>query len=133
MELKLKERLLLIALSMLVSLAAAAQQRVALVVAIVAVVNKEVITLSQLNEAVAAAERQLKRQGTPAPDREQLERQLLERLVLDKAQLQLAKDSGVRVDEAQLDRAVERIAEDNKMTLPDFRRALERDGLPFAT
>src|SRR4051794_21853556 len=130
MELRLKEKLLLIALSTLMPLAAAAQ-RVALVDRIVAVVNKEVITLSQLNEAVAAAERQLKRQGTQAPDREQLERQLLERLVLDKAQLQLAQESGVRVDDAQLDRAVERIAEQNNMALPELRQALERDGLPF--
>jgi peptidyl-prolyl cis-trans isomerase SurA len=111
--------------------AAAAQQNVQLVDRIVAVVNKEVITLTELGQAVKAAQRQLQRQGSQAPPREVLERQLLERLILDKAQLQLARDSGVRVDEVQLDRAVQRIAEDNKMTLADFRKALEKDGVPF--
>jgi peptidyl-prolyl cis-trans isomerase SurA len=60
-----------------------------------------------------------------------LERQMLERLILDKAQLQMARDTGMRIDELQLDRAVQRIAENNKMTLADFRRTLERDHVPF--
>jgi peptidyl-prolyl cis-trans isomerase SurA len=111
--------------------ALAAAQGPQLVDRIVAVVNKEVITLSELSAAVAGAERQLRRQGTPAPQREALERQMLERLILDKAQLQRARDSGIRVDELQLDRAVQRIAENNKMTLADFRKVLERDGVAF--
>ena len=98
---------------------------------IVAVVNKEVITLSELHAAVATTERQLRRQGTPSPEPAVLERQTLERLILDKVQLQTARDTGIRVDELQLDRAVQRIAENNKMTLADFRRALERDNVPF--
>jgi peptidyl-prolyl cis-trans isomerase SurA len=111
---------------------AALSQGITLVDRIVAVVNKEVITMSELNEAIGGAERQLRRQGTQAPERGVLERQLLERLILDKAQLQLARDSGIRVDEVQLDRAVQRIAEENKMTLADFRSALERDGVQFS-
>ena len=107
-------------------------QRAALVDRIVAVVNKDVITSSELAEAVASAERHLRRRGTQLPPRELLERQMLERLVLDKAQLQLARDTGIRVDEVQLDRAVQRIAEQNRMTLAEFRGALERDGVPFA-
>jgi peptidyl-prolyl cis-trans isomerase SurA len=114
-------------------LCATSAQAVALVDRIVAVVNKEVITYSELNEAVGMAERQLRRQGTAAPERAMLERQMLERLILDKAQIQLARDTGVRIDELQLDRAVERIAQSNKMTLPDFRKALESDGVAFDT
>ena len=110
---------------------AAQAQKVVLVDRIVAIVNKEVITLSELNEAVAGAERQLLRQGTQAPPREVLLRQMLERMVMDKAQLQLARDTGIRVDELQLDRAVQRIAENNNMTLAEFRRTLERDRVPF--
>ncbi len=106
-------------------------QRITLVDRIVAIVNKEVITASELEEAVGMAERELRRRGTPLPERAVLERQMLERLVLAKAQLQLARSSGVRVDALQLDRAVQRIAESNKMTLADFRRALERDGVSF--
>jgi peptidyl-prolyl cis-trans isomerase SurA len=111
--------------------AVASAQNAVLVDRIVAVVNKEVITYSELGEAVAGAERQLQRQNTPAPARPVLERQMLERLILDKAQLQMAREIGIRVDELQLDRAVQRIAQNNNMALADFRRALERDGVPF--
>jgi peptidyl-prolyl cis-trans isomerase SurA len=98
---------------------------------IVAVVNKEVITATELGEAVEMAQRQLRRQGTPLPERSLLERQMLERLILDKAQVQLARDKGIRVDELQLDRAVQRVAQNNNMNLADFRRALERDKVNF--
>lgn len=108
-----------------------AAQRITLVDSIVAIVNKEVITASELDEAVGMAERELRRRGTPLPEHPVLERQMLERLILSKAQLQLARSSGVRVDELQLDRAVQRIADGNKMTLADFRQALERDGVSF--
>src|ERR671938_1218417 len=83
-------------------------QAVVLVDRIVAVVNKDVVTYSELNEAVGMAERQLRRQGTAAPERAVLERQMLERLILEKAQLQLARDTGLRIDELQLESAVER-------------------------
>jgi peptidyl-prolyl cis-trans isomerase SurA len=117
---------------LLAALAAATSgHAVTLVDRIVAVVNKDVITYSELNEAVGMAERQLRRQGTPAPERAVLERQMLERLILDKAQLQLARETGIRIDELQLDRAVERIAQTNNMTLADFRKALEADGVGF--
>jgi len=123
-------RILLLAV-LLASALPARAQTVSSVDRIVAVVNKEVITASELNDAVAAAERQLRRRGTPPPERAVLERQMLERLILDKAQTQLARDTGIRVDELQLDRAVQRIAESNKLSLADFRAALERDGLTF--
>ena len=120
--------LAVIALSLLCGPAALAQ-RLELVDRIVAVVNKEVVTASELRERVAYAERELKRQGTPAPEPALLERQVLERLILDKAQLQLATESGVRVEELQLDRSIERIAENNNLTLAAFRKALEADGV----
>ena len=119
-------------LCLLAWLPAAFAQRAALVDRIVAVVNKEVITASELNEAIASAERALRRQGTQLPSRDLLERQMLERLVLDRAQLIMARETGIRVDELQLDRAVQRVAEQNRMTLAEFRGALERDGVSFA-
>jgi peptidyl-prolyl cis-trans isomerase SurA len=108
------------------------QQRIVLVDRIVAVVGREVVTASELAERREFAERQLRQQGTPLPERSILERQILERLILDKAQLQLAKENGIRVEEIQLDRALERIAENNSMTLSAFRQTLEKDGVPFA-
>ena len=111
--------------------AARQPQRVVLVDRIVAIVGREVVTASELGERREFAERQLQGQGTPLPERGILERQILERLIVDKAQLQLAKESGIRVEEIQLDRALERVAENNRMTLTAFRQALEKDGVPF--
>ena len=122
---------LLVALLLACAAPPAPAQRAALVDRIVAVVNKEVITASELTERVAFAERQLQRQKIALPERALLERQMLERLVLDKAQMQLAADTGLRVDELQLDRAVQRIAESNNVTLAEFRRRLEADGMSF--
>jgi len=98
---------------------------------IVAVVGKDVVTLSELGERREFAERNLRRQGTPLPERALLERQILERLILDKAQMQLARENGIRVEEIQLDRALERIAEGNNTTLAGFRAQLEKEGVPF--
>ena len=106
-------------------------QRAAFVDRIVAVVNKEVITASELTERIGFAELQLRRQKIALPERALLERQMLERLILDKAQVQLAAETGLRVDELQLDRAVQRIAESNNVTLAEFRRRLEADGMRF--
>lgn len=105
--------------------------RISLVDRIVAVVGREVVTQSELAERRDVAERQLRRQGTPLPERAQLERQILDRLILDKAQLQLARENGIRVEEIQLDRSLERIAENNNLSLSGFRQMLEKDGVPF--
>lgn len=98
---------------------------------IVAIVGKDVVTMTELQARVATAERELRRQGTALPDRKVLERQVLEQLILQKAQLRLALDTGIQVDDVQLDRAIQRIAESNRMSLPEFRRRLESDGVPF--
>lgn len=99
---------------------------------IVAVVNDEVVTRYELRTRLDAALVQLKRQGTPLPPRDVLEKQMLERMVMDKVQLQHARETGLRVDDAQLEQALQRIATGNKMTLTQFRQALEKDGIPFA-
>ncbi len=106
-------------------------QRIALVDRIVAIVNREVVTLSELAERRDDAVRELRRQGTPLPERGALERQLLERLILEKAQLQLARETGIQVDEVQLDRAIERVAQANNLGVAEFRSRLEKDGIAF--
>jgi peptidyl-prolyl cis-trans isomerase SurA len=98
---------------------------------IVAVVNTEVITQRDLAERVTLVGTQLKRQGTPTPQADVLERQVLERMIMDRVQVQFARDTGVRVDDLQVDRTVQLIAENNKLTLADFRRTLEREGVSF--
>lgn len=98
---------------------------------IVAVVNDEVITLQELRTRLNAAVAQLRRQGTPLPPNDVLEKQMLDRLVMEKVQLQHAKDIGVRVDDAQLDQAIQRIAAGNNLSMAQFRLALEKDGVQF--
>src|SRR5574343_870893 len=100
---------------------------------IVAVVGTDVITYVELRNRLASALKQLQKQGTPLPPQDVLERQMLERLIMDRAQLQYAKDSGMRVDDTQLDQAIGRIAAGNKMTVPQFRAALEKDGVQYAS
>jgi len=99
---------------------------------IVAVVGEEVVTMNELRARLDSAIRQLQKQGTNLPPREILERQMLERLVTDRIQLQLARDTGLRIDDIQLDQAIARIAANNKMTVQQFRLALEKDGIAFA-
>jgi peptidyl-prolyl cis-trans isomerase SurA len=98
---------------------------------IVAVVNNEVITSREVAERVKTVTQQLRQQGTQLPPAEVMQKQVLERMIMDRLQIQLAKETALRVDDLQLDRTVARIAENNKMSLSDFRRALEKDGIQF--
>src|SRR5688572_1719916 len=98
---------------------------------IVAVVNSEVITRNDLNERLNRAASQLARSGTPAPPRAEMERQLLERMITDRAVIQYARENGLRVEDVELDRAIDRIAQDNQMVTSQLRLALEKDGIPF--
>lgn len=109
-----------------------ASPRVVPVDRIVAVVNDEVITQNDLNERVNLVMRQLQRQGGQLPSADTVSRQILERMVNDLVQLQLAKENGIKVDDATLDRTIERIAQENNLALPAFRAALERDGIRYA-
>ncbi|MFM7669953.1 MAG: peptidylprolyl isomerase [Betaproteobacteria bacterium] len=103
-----------------------------LVDAIVAVVNTDVITMKQLNNRIQIVEQRMRRQNMQLPQREILQKQLLERLIVNRAQMQLARDLGIRVDDAMLDRAVARIAEQNNISVQALRDQLERDGISFA-
>ncbi|MGZ3157969.1 MAG: peptidylprolyl isomerase, partial [Burkholderiaceae bacterium] len=101
---------------------------------IVAVVNKEVITRQELDDRVGIVETRIKAQGNASmPPRAELEKQVLESMIVENAQMQLAKEMGIQVEDIILDRAVARIAEQNKMSLQELRNQLEREGVPFAT
>jgi peptidyl-prolyl cis-trans isomerase SurA len=99
---------------------------------VIAVVNSEVVTRLELDSQLRMASMQLKRQGTPMPSQEQLERQLLERLITTRVLTQAARESGLRVDDAQLQRALERIAQDQQLSVDAFRKQLEQEGVDFA-
>jgi peptidyl-prolyl cis-trans isomerase SurA len=108
-----------------------AAQRAVEVDRIVAVVNNEVVTALQLRARIDQTKRQLGRQGVQLPPDDVLERQLLERLIVERAQLQLARESSLRVDDATLDRAIERIAANNKLSLEQLRATLDKDGIAW--
>jgi len=110
---------------------APASGKMELVDRIVAVVNNEVITQFELSERIGRILKELSQRGTPLPPRDQLERQVLERMILDKVQLQLARDTGLRVDDLDLDKTIARIAEGNNLSLTEFRTRLEKDGIAF--
>lgn len=100
---------------------------------IAVVVNDEVITRNELAQRVAAIEQRLKSQNQPIPDAADMRRQVLEAMIVERAQFQLAKEIGIRpVDDTQLDRAIARIAENQKMSVQDLRNAMEKDGMQFS-
>jgi peptidyl-prolyl cis-trans isomerase SurA len=99
---------------------------------IVAVVNDEAITARELEDRANFAMQQLQKQGTAPPPRPVIERQLLERLIGDRVQIQFARESGLKVDDGELDRAIQRIAEQNKISVQGLRQTLERDGVPYS-
>ncbi len=99
---------------------------------IAAVVNNEVITRLELKDRIDTTLKVMNRQGTQLPPTSVIERQVLERMIVEKAEIQFAVENGVRVDDLQVDRAVQRVAESNGMTLQVFRDRLESEGTPFA-
>ena len=108
------------------------KQQPVLVDTIIAVVNSEVITLKELEDRLKLIERRMQREKIQMPARDVLKGQLLERMIVNRAQIQLAKESGIRVDDIMLDRSVARIAEQNNLSIQNFRDQLEKDGIPFS-
>ncbi|PHV12380.1 peptidylprolyl isomerase [Chitinimonas sp. BJB300] len=98
---------------------------------IVAVVNKSVITEYELNVRIQSVVQNFARQKVSPPANDVLRQQVLERLVNERVQTDFAADTGLRVDDRQLDQTVERIAEQNKLSQVQFRQALEKEGTNF--
>lgn len=98
---------------------------------IIAVVDQMVITENELTEKVKTISTQLEKQGKQLPPSNILQKQILERLINDRLQLQYASETGLKVDDGQLEKTIGRIAEQNKMDIPTFKKALEADGLSY--
>ncbi|PXX98529.1 peptidylprolyl isomerase [Halomonas sp. LBP4] len=100
---------------------------------IVAVVNEGAIMESELAERVAQTRSQLAGRGTELPPERVLREQVLDRMIIEEIQLQMARNAGLSVDDTELNRQVRAIAESNGMTLEQFADALEADGLTLAS
>lgn len=98
---------------------------------ILAVVNNEAITAHELAARMATVEQQMRGQNVQMPPRDVLQKQLLERMIVDRVQLQLARETGLRISDIEVDAALRRIADNNRLSLADFRAALERDGIAW--
>ncbi|MEW7983923.1 MAG: molecular chaperone SurA [gamma proteobacterium symbiont of Phacoides pectinatus] len=98
---------------------------------IIAIVNDDVVVASELDGELAGIVAQLRQTGARIPPREVLERQLLERLILNKLQMAAAAAAGITVTEETLAQAVNNIARKNGLGLSQFRQALEQNGIDF--
>jgi peptidyl-prolyl cis-trans isomerase SurA len=98
---------------------------------IVAVVNSTPITNVELQLRLLRVQQQLSRQGN-VPPRNQLLREVLERLILERAQLQLARELGVTPDDAAVEQAVDNVALQNQVSLEELKRRLSADGVDYA-
>ncbi|SFU83449.1 SurA N-terminal domain-containing protein [Halomonas korlensis] len=99
---------------------------------IVAVVNDGAIMASDLEERVAQTRSQLEARDESLPPERVLREQMLERMIIEEIQLQMARDAGLSVDDTDLNRQMRSIAESNGMSLEQFADAVEADGLAFA-
>ncbi|MFL9926488.1 peptidylprolyl isomerase [Herbaspirillum lusitanum] len=98
---------------------------------IMVVVNNDVITRQEVADRLRSVEQRMTAQKVQIPPRTQLVRQLVERMIVERAQAQMAKESGIVVDDTILDRAMARIAEQNKLSMADFRLQLEKEGIAY--
>jgi peptidyl-prolyl cis-trans isomerase SurA len=97
----------------------------------VAIVNNQVIMASTLNQRVAFVRANLVQQGTPLPAPDVLSKQVLNHMVLEDIQLQLAHKAGFRVSAAELTQALNNIARQNQMNLVQFKQQVESEGVSY--
>jgi peptidyl-prolyl cis-trans isomerase SurA len=99
---------------------------------IVAVVNSEPITNNEVRYRMIRFAKQMQQQGQPLPPPNEFARQVLERLISEKAQLQLAQENGIRVEEGTVDLAEQGVARQNQVGLAELRRRMVADGMTVA-
>ncbi len=98
---------------------------------IAVIVNKDVITMSELKHRIDLVTKQLTAQKVTMPPPEVLQKQVLERMIIESAQVQLAKDMGINVTDVQLDKTISMIAEKDGMTVSQLQASMEKKGESF--
>jgi len=98
---------------------------------IVAIVNDDVVMASELSRHMERVKLELRERKMELPPPEILQKQVLERVILLKIQMQLAQQTGIQVDDDTLNRAISNIAAQNKVSLEQFRAVLEQEGYDF--
>lgn len=100
---------------------------------VVAVVNDDVVTESELNTQMELIRKQLTAKGVKLPPEDAFRKQVLQHLIDVDVQLQLAKTYGVTVDSTELDAAINKVASDNNFTLTKLREELSKQGMSWET
>ena len=98
---------------------------------IVAVVNEDVIMKSELENKIYTINEKMKEQGANTPPESILKRQVLNNLIQNRIQLQLAARIGIKVNDENLNRTISNIAAESQVTLEQFREILEKDGYNY--
>ncbi|MDR1529676.1 MAG: peptidylprolyl isomerase [Burkholderiales bacterium] len=99
---------------------------------VAAVVNEEAITQFDIDAQKRTILMRMREAGVTPPPEKELERQIIERMVTEKAIIQHAKETGIRVDDTMVERAITQVAMENDMTVDQMRAAIEREGLAFS-
>ena len=99
---------------------------------VIAIVDNDIIMQSELDQRTTAIVNRLSRQGTPLPPTATIKKRVLEQLILESIQLQLADRAGIRIGDEQLNSTIQNIAKSNHMTLDQFEAQLEREGDSYA-
>ena len=99
---------------------------------IVAIANDDVILQSDLDDAVRSVQQQYASHPEQLPPMNLLQKQVLDRLILMRLQIQKAQDQGIHVSDAEVDQAVKNVAEQNKVTPEQLQAEVERSGSSFA-
>lgn len=98
---------------------------------VLAVVNSDVITQGEFENQLRIVSAELRARGRAAPPEEALRSQLLERMVLERLQVQLATRMGIKIPDAAVDEAFRGLAQQNRMTTEQLQQAMARDGIPI--
>ena len=98
---------------------------------VVAVVNTGVVTRKEIDDRIASLQKQGSTGGKKLPEGEELRKQVLENLILEKIQIQEAEQTGLAVSNKDLNKIIEDIAVRNKLSLADFRQAIIKTGISF--
>jgi peptidyl-prolyl cis-trans isomerase SurA len=96
---------------------------------IAAIVNQELVTAYEVNQRMAMARDDARRKNQRLPADSEFRAMILESLIEERALLSQARDSGVRIDEVEIDRAVGVIAAQNQLTPTQLRQRLAQDGM----
>lgn len=98
---------------------------------IVAIVNSEPITNNEVRARVLRFEQQQTQRGGVMPARSELMEQMLQRLISERAQVQVGRENGIKIDEVAINSSVQNIARQNQLSVDELRKRIEADGISY--